>query len=302
MTYSDTLARLSALSDEAFGQFAATVAEAVAPDGTVSLAPPSPAGGVDAVVESERPERRHLVHVRRQVAPGRAKRGLTGETDAPDTVDDSAGLDDTRAGTAFDAADLREVLAVGESFDVVVVMVVGEVTAEARRTAVEADVRLLDGEDLVSLLRQRAIEVPRPESVAARFDRLLERQANEWPPAVRDLAARVLAEIEGVAAFDHRIVHADETTDVDFLFAGGDESRAGAESSDRDDETTRAKPTAPVVRTRLTEMEFRVYVPEEDGQFECVATLSAGRGDQPTPAAVLDAVLPAVERAVERRK
>lgn len=295
MTDADTLARLSALSDEAFGQFAATVAGAVATDGTVSLAPPSPAGGVDAVVESERPARRHLVHVRRQVAPGRTESGLTDETDAPDTVEDSTGLDGTGAGTPFDAADLREVLAVGEPFDEVVVVVVGDVTAEARRTAAAADVRLLDGEDLVSLLRRRDLDVPRPESVAARFDRLLERQASEWPSAVRDLAARVLAEIEGVAAFDHRIVHADETTDVDFLFADGDESRAGAESAV-------ARPPTPVVRARLTETEFRVYVVATDGQFECVATLSAIREREPTPAAVLDAVLPAVERAVERRE
>jgi hypothetical protein len=301
VTDADTLARLAALSDEAFGQFAATVAGEIAPDGTVSLAPPSPAGGVDAVVECERPGGRHLVHVRRQAAPGRTAAGLTDETDAPDTAAGTSGLDGT-AGPAFDATDLREVLTVGASFDEVVVVVAGDVTTEARRAASAADVRLLDGDDFVSLLRRRDLDVPRPESMAARFDRLLERQASEWPPAVRDLAARVLAGIESVAAFDHRIVHADETTDVDFLLGGDDGARAGTASAARDSESMGARPPTPVVRARLTETEFRVYVVAADGQFECVTTLSAIRGRERTPAAVLGDVLPAVERAVERQE
>jgi hypothetical protein len=41
----DVLARLRPLSDEAFGRFAAAVAETLAPDATVTLAPPRPPAG-----------------------------------------------------------------------------------------------------------------------------------------------------------------------------------------------------------------------------------------------------------------
>jgi len=285
----DVLARLRALSDEAFGRFAAAVAETVDPDATVTLAPLSPAGGVDAVVESKRADCRRLVHVRRQTAAGRSTVSVVDETDTPERVGE------TGAGAAFDAADLREVLATGGSFDDVTVVVVGRVTAAARRAAAAAGVRLLDGDDLPSYVRRRGIEIPRPESIAERFDRLVERQASEWPRALRDLASRVLAEVESVAAFDHRIVHAGETTDVDFLFARREESQPGERRAG-------ATPVDPVVRARFTGTEFRVYVVDRDEQFERVATLSAIGERGPTPTAVLDDVLPAVERAVERHQ
>jgi hypothetical protein len=291
----DVLARLRPLSDEAFGRFAAAVAETLAPDATVTLAPPSPAGGVDAVIESERDDRRRLVHVRRQTDSGHSPVSVVDETDTPERVGE------TEPGAAFDVADLREVLAGAESFDAVVVVVVGRVTAEASRAAAAAGVRLLDGDALSSYVRERGVDLPRPESVAERFDRLVERQTSEWPPTLRDLASRVLAEIESVAAFDHRIVHAGEATDVDFLFARRSESQHG-EGPARATGSAPTIPVDPVVRARLTETEFRVCVVDADGQFACVATLSATREDEPTLSAILGDVRPAVERAVERHE
>lgn len=288
MSESDTLSRLRALSDEAFGRVVAEVAGTVRQRAVVTLAPPSPAGGVDAVVESETDDRRLLFHLRRPTDPGPAESGVVDETDAPGRVGDDSPTSG-RAGSVptFTASDLREVAVVGESFDAVVVAVAGPVTDEARAVAEEAGIRLLDGDDLISLLREHGIEVPTPESVAERFDRLLERQASEWPPAVRDIGSQVLAEIEGVADFDHRIVHADETTDVDFLLARGAES-------------PRDRETEPVVRARLTETEFVVYVADADGRFERVTGLSAIRGRERPLEDVLDEVVPAVEAAVER--
>ena len=296
MSDTDALARLHALSDEAFGQFAAAVAEAVAPEGAVTLAPPSPAGGVDAVVESEQRDRRRLVHVRRQAGPGPAAAGVADETDAPERAGE------TVAESAFEVADLREVLTVGESFDAVVVVVAGPVTTDARRVADEAGVRLLDDEALASFLSQHGVEIPRPESVAERFDRLIERQASEWPPAVRDLASRVLAAVESVAAFDHRIVHADGTTDVDFLPSRREDTPDGAETPERAADARPERPADPVVRVRLTQRECRVYVVDGDDQFDCVAALSAIRDQQPVPADLLDDVLPAVRSAVEQHE
>ncbi len=283
----DTLRRLSALSDETFGRFVAEVAETVASDAAVTVAPPSPAGGVDAVIESESDDRRLLFHVRRPVDPTPPR--VADETDAPgrsgEETDESGGEETV---PEFDEVELREILTVGESFDAVVVAVAGPVTAEARAFAEESGVRLLDGSDLSSLIRKRGVEIPRPESVAERLDRLVERQASEWPQAVSDLASEVLAEIEGLADFDHRVVHADETTDVDFLFArGADPDRQGG--------------TDPVVRARLTETEFRVYVADADDQFECVTALSVIRDREPTLEAILAEVLPPVRSAVERR-
>lgn len=287
MSDSDVFARLRALSDEAFGRFVADVAETAAPDAVVTLAPPSPAGGVDAVLESETDDRRLLFHVRRQVGPEPDEAGVTDETDAPGRIGDED--DPVGAVTPFAADDLREVVAVGETFDAVVVAVVGPVTPEACAVAEDAGVRLLDGDDLLSLVRRRGVEIPRPESVAERFDRLVERQASEWPQASRDLASRVLAAIESVADFDHRIVHADETTDVDFLLGARDAA-------------ARRRAVDPVARARLTETEFRVYVPDADGQFDCVTRLSATREREQTPEAVLDDVLPAVRAVVARRE
>jgi hypothetical protein len=292
----DALARLHALSDEAFGQFAAAVAEALAPEGTVTLAPPSPAGGVDAVVESEQRDHRRLVHVRRQAGPGPATAAVADETDA------AGRAGETVSGPAFDVDDLREVLTVGESFDTVVVVVAGAVTPDVRRVAAEAGVRLLDSDALTTFLSRHGVEIPRPESVAERFDRLLERQASEWPPAVRDLASRVLAEIESVAAFDHRIVHADGTTDVDFLSPRRDDTADGRETPERATGAPPGRPADPVVRVRLSERECRVYVVDGDDQFERVAALSAIRDKQPTSTELLDDVLPAVRSAVERRE
>ncbi|MFC5366774.1 hypothetical protein [Salinirubrum litoreum] len=287
MSDPDTLRRLSALSDETFGRFVAEVAETVASDAAVTVAPPSPAGGVDAVIESESDDRRLLFHVRRPVDPTPPR--VADETDAPgrsgEETDESGGEETV---PEFDEVELREILTVGESFDAVVVAVAGPVTAEARAFAEESGVRLLDGSDLSSLIRKRGVEIPRPESVAERLDRLVERQASEWPQAVSDLASEVLAEIEGLADFDHRVVHADETTDVDFLFArGADPDRQGG--------------TDPVVRARLTETEFRVYVADADDQFECVTALSVIRDREPTLEAILAEVLPPVRSAVERR-
>jgi hypothetical protein len=293
----DTLARLRALSDESFGRFVAAVAEAVAPDATVTVAPPSPAGGVDAVVESGTGGRRLLFHVRRPAGPGPTAPGVTDETDAPSRVgDEQSETDPVEPVPAFDTTDLREVLAVGESFDRVIVAVVGPVTAEARRVAEEAGVRLFGGDDLLALIRREGVTVPTPESVAERFDRLVERQAGEWPPAVRELASEVLAEIEAVADFDHRIVHADETTDVDFLFA----RRRGRADAGSTADAERGRGSDPVVRARLTDQEFRVYVADADDQFDCVLRLSAITEREPTPESVLDGVIQTVNSAVER--
>jgi hypothetical protein len=297
---SDTLARLRALSDETFGRFVADVAETVASDATVTVAPPSPAGGVDAVVESGGVDRRLLFHVRRPAGPGPTAAGVTDETDAPgrltDEGDEADPADPTRAVPAFGAADLRAVLTVGESFDTVVVAVVGPVTAEARAVAEDAGVRLLAGDDLLALVQREGVEVPRPESVAERFDRLVERQASEWPQTIRDLTARTLAEIETVADFDHRIVHADETTDVDFLLG----VRGGSERAESESDAERGRRTEPVVRARLTDREFLVYVADTDGQFDCVVTLSAVTEREPSPESVLDEVIQTVNSAVER--
>jgi hypothetical protein len=298
----DVLVRLRALSDETFRRFVAEVAEAVAPDAAVTVAPPSPAGGVDAVVESVAADRRRLLHVRRQADPGPADPGVTDETDAPGRADaDRAGAVEV---PPFAADDLREILAVGESFDAVVVAVAGPVTAEARRSAESAGVRLLDGDDLLSLVRRSGITVPTPESVAERFHRLVERQASEWPQPTRDLASRVLAEIEAVADFDHRIVHADGTTDVDFLLArdGEPDGDRGADGDGTAEPHPAANGSGHVVRVRLTETEFLVYVVGPDDQFAAVGSLSAIAEDDQTTESVIADVVPAVRAAVDRHR
>lgn len=275
MADSDVLVRLRALSDEAFARVVADVAAALHPDASVTVAPPSPAGGVDARVETARSQL--LVHVHR---PSRSSPSdHVDETDAPGRVDTPDGADVTDLVPVFDADDVQEVVSVATSFDGLVLAVTGPVTDEARTVAEESGVQLLDADDFLALLDRHDVTVPAPESLAERFDRLVDRQAGEWPRQFREVVSSVLAEIENVAAFNHRIVHAEGTTDVDFL------------PSDR---------AEAAVRARLDETTFAVYVTDADGRLETVTQLSALDNSDPSESTVLGEVLPAVRDALDR--
>jgi hypothetical protein len=267
----DALARLRALGDEPFVGFVADLAVTLRDGATVTVAPPSPAGGVDAVVETD--DERLLFHVSR----------LTARDDDDDraVVDVGRPGDAARDRSALEAAAVEAVLDVADGFDAVVVAATGPVTDDARAVAAETDLRILDGSELLALADEADVPVPSPETMSERFDRLVERQAAEWPESLRERATALLGAVDDVADFGHRIVHAAETTDVDFVVVERDEA---------------------VVRARLTETSFLVYVRDDDGQFDTVVTLSAFRRTQPPLAELLAELRPVVSAALSRKK
>jgi hypothetical protein len=266
----DALARLRALGDEPFVGFVADLAVTFRDGATVTVAPPSPAGGVDAVVETD--DERLLFHVSRLTAR---------DDDERTVVDVGRPADAARDRSALEAAAVRAVLDLADGFDSVVVAATGPVTDEARAVAAETDLRVLDGSELLALAAENDVAVPSPETMSERFDRLVERQAAEWPESLRERATALLGAVDDVAEFGHRIVHAAETTDVDFVVVERDEA---------------------VVRARLTETSFLVYVRDDDGQFDTVVTLSAFRRTQPPLDELLAELRPVVSAALSRKK
>jgi hypothetical protein len=151
----------------------------------------------------------------------------------------------------------------------------GALSAEAKRAGDREDVRLLSGEDLRALCAEADVEIPDGDGERApggeRADTdgtsnidgtekadlpTLEAESGTWPAVLRGHVAGVLDSVENLGAFERSISRRDGSTVIDFVPAGG---------------------SRPVVKARLTETSFLLYVRTKETSFESVVRLSAHR-------------------------
>lgn len=188
----DVLDRLRRASPD---RFAATVEAALAAtygQWSIEASPPSPAGGIDLVLERDAPaESTQLLHVRQY------------------------GADE-----AVDTATVRELATMRDRLDAdrAAVLTTGTVTDAAGELAAAEDVEILESDALVELVRAADVELPGgeppdPAGIAERFVR-------EWPERTRQRAVALVRTIDERGAFAYRVRRADESTELEFVPAG----------------------------------------------------------------------------------
>jgi hypothetical protein len=155
----------------------------------------------------------------------------------------------------------------------------GALSAEAKRAGDREDVRLLSGEDLRALCAEADVEIPDGDGERApggeradtdgtsnidgtekadlpTLEGVLEAESGTWPAVLRGRVAGVLDSVENLGAFERSISRRDGSTVIDFVPAGG---------------------SRPVVKARLIETSFLLYVRTKETSFESVVRLSAHR-------------------------
>ena len=179
---------LGDLPPDRFGEVVAAVIADVW-DEVIDVAPPTPAGTVEAVV-GEAGERR-LVHLR-QVP-------------------------------RVDVETVRDVatLAADRGFESATLATTGIVPADASEAAEEAGVAIVDGEAFAGLAATADVELDGSDGLTAAA--LATQFAGRWPASLRERAVEAAEVVEDVADFDYDVTRASGLTDVDLVHvaAGG---------------------------------------------------------------------------------
>ena len=265
------------LDDAAFEGVCRAVANACW-DGAVDLSPLTPRGAIEGVLSN--PDERLSCRVERH-----------------------------RPAHRFDAAAVREVARSIEDRPVggVVLATTGALSTEAKRAGDRENVRLLSGEELCALCAESDVDIldhdneRSPEKRAGEetsdFNSTddagysdtagdseaadlpaLEAESRTWPTVLCERVTGVLDSIEGLGAFERSISRGDGSMVIDFVPVGGHR---------------------PVVKARLAETSFLLYVRTGETNFESVLRLSAHRNTQPSLSALRAAFEEPIEHALD---
>jgi hypothetical protein len=259
------LENLWELDDAAFEGVCRAVANACW-DGAVDLSPPTPRGAIEGVLSN--PDERLSCRVERH-----------------------------RPAHRLDAAIVHEIARSIEDrpVDGVVLATTGALSTEAKRAGDRENVRLLSGEDLCALCAESDVEVPdrggergsggeradtdgtgntdgTSDSIGGvgaadlpTLEATLDAEGGTWPAALRERVTGVLDSVEKLGAFERSISRGDGSTVIDFVPIEG---------------------TRPIVKARLGETSFMLYVRTGERDFESVLGLSAHRNTQPSLSAL----------------
>lgn len=175
---------LGDLPPDRFGEVVAAIIADVW-DEVVDVAPPTPAGTVEAVV-GEAGERR-LLHVR-QVP-------------------------------RVDVETVRDVatIAADRGFESATLATTGIVPADASEAAEQAGISIVDGEAIAGLAGAAGVELEGSDDLTAAS--LATQFAGRWPASLRERAVEAAEVVDGVADFDYDDTRASGLTDVDLVHA-----------------------------------------------------------------------------------
>jgi|GEM_PF-5204782 len=178
------VASLRRVRPDRFAGFLADLVTAVHDGWEVDCAPPSPEGGVDAVLRRD------------------GERKLVRACQYPES----------KAVTPGEVRELAALRAAGE-FDAATLLATSDVSTDARRAAAATGIEVRDAAETVELARDAGVLVPAPEQP----EEGLPRRTATWPDELVSCASDLIEHVESAGRFERRTARTSAYVDADFI-------------------------------------------------------------------------------------